>query len=122
MLISDWSSDVCSSDLLGQPLRDFGDGEFRRARFVVAAAGFVDRVVVEHREEGFRRLRPARPGGHFGVVAQDFAHVVEVVVCPRWFGVGGLQRSELIFVKLVWRDWGHGRGGWEALQTYFRRA
>src|SRR3546814_535021 len=106
---------------LGQPLRDFGDGEFRRARFVVSAAGFVDRVVVEHREEGFRRLRPARPGGHFGVVAQDFAHVVEVVVRPRRFGVGGLQRGELLFGKLDWRDRGHGSGGWEALPTILRR-
>src|SRR3546814_15153819 len=96
MRISDWSSDVCSSDL---------------------AAGFVDRVVVEHREEGFRRLRPARPGGHFGVVAQDFAHVLEVVVRPRRFGVGGLQRGELLFGKLDWRDRGHGSGGWEALPT-----
>src|SRR3546814_11216252 len=89
MRISDWSSDVCSSDL--------------------AAAGFVDRVVVEHREEGFRRLHPARPGGHFGVVAQDFAHVVEVVVRPRRFGGGGLQRGELIFGRLDWRDRGIAR-------------
>src|SRR3546814_18047839 len=73
MRISDWSSDVCSSDL------------------------------------------------HFGVVAQDFAHVVEVVVRPRWFGVGGLQRCELIFGKLDWRDRGHGSGGWEALPTILRR-
>src|SRR3546814_18838217 len=96
MRISDWSSDVCSSDL--------------------AAAGFVDRVVVEHREEGFRRLRPARPGGPFGVVAQDFAHVVEVVVRPRRFGVGGLPRGELLLGKLDWRDRGHGSGGWDTLQ------
>src|SRR3546814_13824775 len=53
MRISDWSSDVCSSDLVALPLRR---GEFARVRHIAAEAGRID------------------AGGAIGAEAHEAAH------------------------------------------------
>src|SRR3546814_9567711 len=44
MRISDWSSDVCSSDLLGGVLR--GDGAAQRNRLAIDELGFLGRLQI----------------------------------------------------------------------------
>jgi hypothetical protein len=92
----DQFGDAVGVDALArQPARDVVARQQRRAGFVVASAGVVDRVVVQHRQRDFARLAPARAGGDVGVVAQHFGDMADVVVSARRGGVGGFERGAL---------------------------
>ncbi len=81
------------------PLRDLLDREPCRSRLVVAAPRLVDRVVVEHRQCHFARLRPARPRRNLVVMPQHLANMVEVVVGPRRLRMRRFQRAALRFAQ-----------------------
>ena len=85
------------------PAGDVGYRQLGRTRFVVATSGFVDRIVVQHRQRDFRRLPPAWSCGDVVVMPQHFLHVLEVVVRARRRRVGRFERGAL-FVWQVQRQ------------------
>src|SRR3546814_500261 len=75
MRISDWSSDVCSSDLLGQPLLRHRARLIDRQFPVLAQGGLAAlarvRAVLEHEHLAARRGDLAQEAGHHGIPQFD---------------------------------------------------
>src|SRR3546814_10935265 len=68
MRISDWSSDVCSSDLIGEGVAARLDGEFLRALDLIEHAG---ERRIRLTEQGLRELVVGGVGRRVGAGARD---------------------------------------------------
>src|SRR3546814_1840626 len=95
MRISDWSSDVCSSDLFGR--------QFGRGWGLVPNLGFQPiayELLVERRRTDTQRIARSRPKAR-GIRRQDLVHQVQLALIVKTefeFGVGNdnaLVRSKL---------------------------
>src|SRR3546814_1903923 len=87
MRISDWSSDVCSSDLGTLRLGDLGSDEARQAGIAASA-------------DGFNRARTAGRGGLFEGGAADGEDQLRIFALDGRVGVAGVDRSGEALVAL----------------------
>src|SRR3546814_18725736 len=85
MRISDWSSDVCSSDLLAEGV-GFGTGEIA----AVAAVQLLDLAIVRGKQDvpAAERLAPHRAGAIFLAAAVERDRGVEIEFEPVAIGLG----------------------------------
>src|SRR3546814_8339121 len=88
MRISDWSSDVCSSDLGTLRLGDLGSDEARQAGIAASA-------------DGFNRARTACRGGLFEGGAADGEDQLLIFALDGRVGVAGVDRSGEALVALA---------------------
>src|SRR3546814_16682927 len=87
MRISDWSSDVCSSDLADAPLRLAAPSGWR-LREAQGSAGILEEAAVPPAGPRARRLRP-RPDGIMTTAAAPHIAIFTDGACPANPGPGG---------------------------------
>src|SRR3546814_17093051 len=87
MRISDWSSDVCSSDLADAPLRLAAPSGWR-LREAQGSAGILEEAAVPPAGPRARRLRP-RPDGIITTAAAPPSEIFTDLACPGNPGPGG---------------------------------
>src|SRR3546814_3548899 len=101
MLSSDWSSDVCSSDLASAGVDQFGQGLFHGLQFGNLGPDFFDMpqgraahfgagavlVAVKRQKVAalfYRKAKPPRPGDETQVVDVPVSIIAKAIVAAKW--------------------------------------
>ena len=73
--------------------------EARRRGFIIAAAGHVNGIMIEHRKPDLGRTVPSRPRSDGTIVLEYILYMAEVMVCARRRRISRLQGVELFAWK-----------------------